>query len=134
VTLVDSSVWIDYFRGNPTPQTDKLDQLLGYRPVATGDLILAEVLQGFARDRDFNQAKTLLFSLSVVELGGQHVVIRAAENVRELRKLGVTIRKTIATIIATCCIESDHALLYSDRDFEPFVKHLGLCSAMTEAG
>lgn len=128
--LVDSSVWIDYFRGSITPQTDRLDALLGSEPVAIGDLILAEVLQGFATDRDFNKALKLLTSLTVVELGGRDVAIQAARNFRALRSLGVTVRKTIDTLIATRCIESDFALLYSDRDFEPFVEHLGLRCAM----
>lgn len=124
--LVDSSVWIDYFRGTPTTQTEKLDSLLGDEPVAIGDLILAEVLQGFGRDKDFNQAKKLLTSLVVVELGSQEIAIQAARNLRNLRSMGITIRKTIDTIIATHCIENSYILLHCDRDFEPFVTHLGL--------
>ncbi|BAL25662.1 PIN domain nuclease [Azoarcus sp. KH32C] len=130
--LVDSSVWIDYFRGTVTPQTEKLDSLLGVEPVATGDLILAEVLQGFSSERDFNQAKKLMTSLVIIDLGGQEMAIQAARNFRSLRALGVTVRKTIDTVIATRCIESGLALLYSDRDFDPFVEHLGLRSALTE--
>ena len=128
--LVDSSVWIDYFRGTATPQTDKLDELLGQEVLATGDLILAEVLQGFASERDFNQAKKMLTSLEVVDLVGRDIAIQAARNFRTLRALGITVRKTIDTVIATRCIESDYALLYSDRDFDPFVEHLGLISAL----
>jgi predicted nucleic acid-binding protein len=128
--LVDSSVWIDYFRGTVTPQTDRLDALLGQEVIATGDLILAEVLQGFASERDFNQARKLLTSLEVVDLVGQDMAIQAARNFRTLRARGLTVRKTIDTLIATRCIESDYALLYSDRDFDPFVEHLGLVSAL----
>ena len=128
--LVDSSVWIDYFRGAATPQTDKLDALLGTEPVATGDLILTEVLQGFVSDRDFNQARKLFDSLDIIDLGGRDIAIQAARNFRVLRGLGVTVRKTIDTIIATRCIESRLTLLYSDRDFDPFVTHLGLNSAL----
>ena len=128
--LVDSSVWIDYFRGTTTPETETLDRLLGAELIATGDLILTEVLQGFVSDRDFTQARKLLTSLDVVTLGGQDAALQAARNFRTLRTLGVTVRKTIDTLIATCCIEHDFSLLYSDRDFEPFVKHLGLRSAM----
>ena len=106
-----------------------LDSLLGSEPVVTGDLILAEVLQGFVSDRDFNQAKKLLISLAVIDLGGKDIAIQAAKNFRLLRALGVTVRKTIDTVIATRCIESDFKLLYSDRDFDPFVQHLGLRSA-----
>lgn len=131
--LVDSSVWIDYFRGTVTPQTEKLDSMLGVEPIATGDLILTEVLQGFTTERDFNQARTLMTSLVIVDLGGQEVAIQAARNYRLLRALGVTVRKTIDTVIATRCIESGLTLLYSDRDFDPFVEHLGLHSALTES-
>lgn len=129
--LVDSSVWIDYFRGARTRQTNALDGLLGKEPVATGDLILTEVLQGFRTDRDFNQAKDLLTSLIVLDLGGRSMAIQAARNFRTLRLLGVTIRKTIDTVIATRCIEDKHHLLYSDRDFDPFVMHLGLRCALS---
>ncbi len=128
--LVDSSVWIDYFRGTMTPQTDRLEALLGSEPAATGDLMLTEVLQGFGSDRDFNQAKKLLTSLVVIDMGGRDIAIQAARNFRALRALGITVRKTIDTVIATRCIESGHALLYSDRDFDPFVLHLGLRSAL----
>lgn len=128
--LVDSSVWIDYFRGTATPQAEKLDLLLGNEPIATGDLILTEVLQGFVSDRDFNQAKKLMASLVIVDLAGQTMAIQAAKNFRVLRALGITVRKTIDTVIATRCIESGLPLLFSDRDFDPFVEHLGLRSAL----
>ncbi len=124
--LVDSSVWIDYFKGAITPQTEKLDNLLGYEPLAIGDLILTEVLQGFADERDFNEARKMLSSLTVVELSGQEIAIQAARNFRALRSLGVTVRKTIDTVIATRCIESGYDLLHCEKDFEPFVRHLGL--------
>ena len=129
--LVDSSVWIDFFRGNSTPQTNVLNTMLGREPIAIGDLILAEVLQGFRLDRDFHQAQRLLTSLNVVELCGQVVATQAAQNFRTLRLFGVTVRKTIDTVIATRCISDSYALLYSDKDFDPFVDYLGLRSAMT---
>lgn len=128
--LVDSSVWIDYFRGSASPQTDCLNDLLGSESLATGDLMLAEVLQGFDHDLHFEQAERLLTSVTVLELGGREVAIEAAMNFRRLRRLGVTVRKTIDTIIASHCILRGHALLFSDRDFEPFVKHLGLQSVL----
>jgi hypothetical protein len=124
--LVDSSVWIDYFKGTITAQTEILDGLLGREPLAIGDLILTEVLQGFANERDFDQARKMLTSLLVVELGGREIAIQAAKNFRALRKLGVTVRKTIDTLIATRCIESGYRLLHSDRDFDPFAQYLGL--------
>ena len=130
--FVDCSVWIDYFRSLSTPEADKLDSLLGNEPLATGDLVLTEVLQGFVGDSDFNQAHALFSSLTVVELCGRNIAVQAARNYRRLRALGITVRKTIDTVIATRCIEDDFALLYNDRDFDPFVEHLGLRSAMSE--
>jgi len=124
--LVDSSVWIDYFQGTVTPQTERLDNLLGREPLAVGDLILTEVLQGFTNERDFNAARKMLTSLAVVDLGGERIAIQAARTFRALRKLGVTVRKTIDTVIATRCIESGYDLLHNDRDFDPFARHLGL--------
>lgn len=124
--LVDSSVWIDYFKGAATEQTERLDHMLGREPLAIGDLMLTEVLQGFATERDFSEARKLLTSLLVVELCGEEIAIQAARNFRALRNLGVTIRKTIDTIIATRCIVDGYELLHNDRDFEPFVVHLGL--------
>ena len=128
--LVDSSVWIDYFRGTSTPQSDRLDALLGLEPLSTGDVILTEVLLGFTRDRYFDQALRLLTSLSVIEIGGELIAIQAARNFRTLRAQGVTVHKTSDTLIATRCIEDNHTLLYSERDFDPFVQRLGLRSAM----
>jgi hypothetical protein len=130
VILVDSSVWIDFFRGTATVEAERLDALLGSELLAVGDLMLAEVLQGFGSERDFNQARKLLTALDIVDIGGRDIAIQAARNYRTLRAKGVTIRKTIDTLIATRCIEGDYSLLYSDRDFDPFVEHLGLRSAM----
>ncbi len=130
--LVDSSVWIDYFRGAATPQADRLDALLGVEPLCTGDVVLAEVLQGFTGERAFDEALRLLTSLTVIDVGGRDIAVQAARNYRALRAKGVTARKTIDTLIATRCIESGLSLLYSDRDFDPFVAHLGLKSALAE--
>lgn len=126
--LVDTSVWVDYFRDVPSPQAEKLDALLGVEPLAIGDLILAEVLQGFPSDREFNRARRMLAALDFVTLGGEEVALQAARNFRRLRVLGVTVRKTVDTFIATRCIVSGYELLHADRDFEPFERHLGLRS------
>ena len=124
--LVDSSVWIDYFRGAPSAEASHLDTLLGREPVLIGDLILTEVLQGFASDADFKTVRTLLDALDVVPLAGRAICEQAAANFRLLRRKGVSVRKTIDTIIATCCIEKGYALLHNDRDFDAFEKYLGL--------
>jgi predicted nucleic acid-binding protein len=130
VIVVDSSVWIDYFRGISTPEVQRLKLLQSTDLLVTGDLIVAEVLQGIQDNTEFNLVKATLESLVVVHFGGMDIAISAARNYRKLRSLGITIRKTIDSIIATFCILRDHELLYSDRDFDPFVQHLGLRSAM----
>jgi len=129
VILVDSSVWIDYFIGNDSEETDFLDRTLGNRGVAIGDLILTEVLQGFRRDKDYKIARGVLTELTVFELLGKKMAIASADNFRKLRKKGITVRKTADVIIASYCIEHQLPLLFSDKDFQPFVKHLGLRSA-----
>jgi predicted nucleic acid-binding protein len=126
VILVDSSVWIDYFRGSDTSQSDKLDSLLGDEPLAVGDLILTEVLQGFIQERAFHSAQVMLATLEFVVIGGRDVAVEAARNYRRLRSLGIAARKTIDTVIATRCIVSGHELLHDDRDFDAFEEHLGL--------
>ena len=128
--LVDSSVWIDYFRGTASAETDRLDALFGREPLLVGDIILAEVLQGFATDQDFATALRVMNAFELVEIAGRDVAIQAARHFRTLRARGITIRKTIDTLIATRCIADGHALLFSDRDFQPFVDHLGLVSAL----
>ncbi len=130
--LVDSSVWVDYFNGIISRETDFLDSILGSEPVAIGDLILTEVLQGFRSDSDYNLAKSLLMGLTVFEMLDQDMAIRAADNYRTLRRRGVTIRKTVDCIIASFCIERGVPLLYSDRDFDPFVRSLSLTSALPD--
>jgi predicted nucleic acid-binding protein len=124
--LVDSSVWIDYFNGNRTSQTDWLDSSLGNLPIVMGDIILTEVLQGFQSDMDFKIAKDLLLGIPFVPMGGKILALESAMNYRFLRKNGVTVRKTMEIIIGTFCIHNQLILLHCDRDFDPMVKFLDL--------
>jgi predicted nucleic acid-binding protein len=124
--LVDSSVWIDYFNGNQTHQTDWLDSSLGITPIVIGNLILTEVLQGFQNDKDFKIAKDLLLRIPFMAMGKQTLALESAMNYRLLRRKGVTVRKTIDVIIGTFCIHNHLTLLHCDRDFDPMVKYLGL--------
>ena len=127
--VVDSSVWIDFFHGVSTPEVERLDGLLGVTPLAIGDLILVEVMQGFRTDQDVATARQLFRSLALLPMLGGSNAWKAAENYRQLRRKGITVRKTIDGIIATACIEANLPLLFSDRDFQPYVEHLGLESA-----
>ncbi len=126
--LVDTSVWIEYFNGQENKETNTLDNALGNEVVAIGDLIALEILQGFRRDKDYETAKELLNSLIIYDMLGIQASISCAENYRFLRKKGITIRKTADVIIATFCIAHNFPLLFTDKDFLPFVKYLGLKS------
>ena len=124
--LVDSSVWIDFFRNRPTPQTEWLDRHLGVEGLVVGDLILAEVLRGFKDERGFNATRRMLGRLEQVSLCGEDLTVEAARNFRKLRARGVTVRGTVDMIIATRCLVDGFRLLHSDRDFDGFETHLGL--------
>ncbi len=124
--VVDSSVWVNYFNGAGTRETALLDSILGLEPVVIGDLILAEVLQGFRTDRDMRRARAALDALIFEPMVGRDIALASASNYRALRAKGVTVRKTIDILIATFCMENKHALLHSDRDFDLIEEHLGL--------
>ena len=126
MVLIDSGVWIDYFNGRHTRETDHLDAVLSADVAATGDLILVEVLQGFRDDPDFVVAKRALSKLPSFDLLGYERAARAASRYRELRKAGVTVRKTVDVIIGSFCIDEGLPLLFSDRDFLPMVERFGL--------
>lgn len=127
--VVDSSVWIDFFNGVSSPEVERLDRTIGKDLIVVGDLVLTEVLQGFRSDADFNAARSALLAFDVVPMLGLELAIRTSENYRTLRARGVTVRKTIDMIIGTFCIERELPLLFSDRDFQPLVDHLGLVVA-----
>lgn len=123
--LVDTSVWIDYFNGQKSRETEKLDELLSVEQVITGDIIMAEILQGFRKDADFYKAKEYLGSLVCLSISNKNIAIKSAENFRYLRKKGITIRKTTDMLIGTFCIENNIPLLHNDKDFLPLTE-LGL--------
>jgi len=124
--LVDSSVWIDYFNGVVTPQTDYLHAAMAQREILVGDIILGEVLQGFRHDADFEAARRVLGRFRQVRLLDLDLAVQSARHYRTLRKLGITVRKTIDCFIATYAIAHGHELLHADSDFDPFEVHLGL--------
>jgi predicted nucleic acid-binding protein len=130
--LVDTSVWIDYFNGVRNKHTDTLDSGIVEGIVAIGDLIFLEILQGISGDRDYRMTKQTLSTLDRFEMFGKDMPEKCAENYRALRKKGITVRKTTDVIIATFCIEQRVPLLFIDRDFIPFVDHLGLASVLPQ--
>jgi predicted nucleic acid-binding protein len=126
VIVVDSSVWIDFLNGRNAAHVRKLRSDLGTDEVIVGDLMLCEVLQGLDSERSARQVEALLRSFQIVPMAGDAVAVLAARNFRSLRRLGITISKTIGLIIGTWCIENRVALLHNDRDFHPMARHLGL--------
>lgn len=124
--VVDTSVWVDYFNGVENPQTDFLNAILDKTLILIGDLILAEVLQGFRHDPDFEKVRRILGKFMQESMVNPVLAVQSARNYRFLRQKGVTVRKTIDSLIATFCIENDHELLHNDSDFDGYEKHLGL--------
>lgn len=126
MVVVDTSVWINYFNGVESWQVSCLDRLLGERILAIGDLVLAELLQGFTTDAEARQAMELLEPLEFCEMAGREIAIESARNYRRLRLKGATVRKTMDVLIGTYCLAHGHELLHDDRDFDLMARYLGL--------
>lgn len=124
--VVDTSVWIDYFNGIESPHSDYLHAALDQRPILVGDLILAEILQGIRSDAEFERTRRTLETFNQASMVNPKLAVQSARNFRYLCQKGITIRKTIDSLIATFCIEFDHELLHNDRDFDGYEDHLGL--------
>lgn len=126
MVIVDTTVWVDYLRGDENPETNWLHKELDRRRIGLTDLILCEVLQGIRDDIEFVKVQRDLRSFEVFETGGVELSIAAARNFRKLRQRGRTVRKTIDCLIATFCLREGHSLLHRDRDYDPFEQELGL--------
>ena len=124
--LVDSSVWFDYFNGRDTNETTFLDGALSTDFICIGDIILAEVLQGLRSDKEYRLAREILLELPLYQIMTPELALVGADNYRHLRKKGLTVRKSVDNWIATFCIENKLPLLFSDKDFIPYVEFLGL--------
>jgi predicted nucleic acid-binding protein len=126
VTIVDTTVWVDYLNGVPTPQTDWLDQQLTTRRLGLLDVMLCEILQGLSGEKEAARVLRHLRQFEILETGGIELAVEAGRNYRYLRARGHTVRKTIDCLIATFCILEGHTLLHADRDFDPFEELLRL--------
>jgi hypothetical protein len=124
--VADTSAWIGHVRSVDAPHTELLDYELLYSRIATGDLIIAEFLQGFREEKDHEEAKLMMESLECHDYLGKEMALRSAANYRMLRKKGVTVRKIINLIIATFCVEHDFEPIHNDRDFDALEAGLGL--------
>jgi predicted nucleic acid-binding protein len=126
MTVVDTSVWVDYLLDIENQHTLWLDRELMSGTLALTDMILCEILQGLRIEKSAAAIARQLAEFPILNTGGQEIAIASARNYRSLRSRGATVRKTIDCIIATHCIRHGNALLHRDRDFDPFEKHLGL--------
>ena len=124
--VADTSAWIDYVRGIRAPHTDLLHYELLHSRIITGDIIIAEFLQGFRSEREFREALRMMESLEYHDFIGKHIALESAQNFRKLRRHGITVRKTIDVLIATFCIENGYWLIHNDRDFDGMEHILGL--------
>ncbi len=124
--IVDTGVWIDFFRNRHTAEAEWLDANLTDPDVGLTDLSLCEVLQGERTEDSVREVRGALLELTVLSTGGIELAMESAANCRLLRTRGITIRSTIDCLIATFCIREGHQLLHNDRDFDPFERHLGL--------
>jgi predicted nucleic acid-binding protein len=126
MTIVDTSVWIDYLAGTLNPHTDWLDRELNQQRLGLTDLILCEILQGVRGDSTFKRVRRYMSNFELFETGGEALAVASAKNYRSLRSLGCTVRKTLDCLIATFCLTEGHSLLHRDHDFDSFEKCLGL--------
>jgi hypothetical protein len=133
VIVVDSSVWIDFLSGRNLPHVRRLRATFDVEEIAVGDLMLCEVLQGVADERRALEVESILRRFAVVTMAGDSIAVTAASNFRRLRRVGITIRKTIDLLIGTWCIENGLPLLHNDSDFRSMARHLGLVEVSTAA-
>jgi predicted nucleic acid-binding protein len=124
--IIDTTVWIDYLCGADNPETRWLERELQGQRLGLTDLILCEVLQGIQHPGMFTQVQNELLKFHVFQTGGSALAVAAAQNYRDLRHRGYTVRKTIDCLIATFCLQAKHELLHRDHDFDCFEKVLGL--------
>lgn len=126
MVIVDTTVWVDYFRGIRNPETEWVDREADKKRMGLTDLILCEVLQGVRSEREFRLLQAELLEFEVFQAGGVDLAVAAASNFRRLREKGRTVRKMVDCLIATFCLANGHILLHRDRDFDVFEENMGL--------
>ena len=124
--IADTSAWIDFFRGVEAPHVASLENALLGNELFIGDLIIAELLQGARSEKSIKAINDVISKLTHVDMVGFDNARKSAANYRDLRSMGITVRKTIDMLIATYCIENNGLLIHNDRDFDPIEQHLGL--------
>ena len=126
VVIVDTSVWIDFFRGRGTEQVAKLERFLADgEDICICGIILTEVLQGIRKDSDYAQTVSRFDALLFLDMD-RATFVKAAQIYRSLRRRGITISNAVDCMIAASAIQHNIALLHNDRDFDPIERYCGL--------
>lgn len=126
MVIVDTSAWIEFFRGGMPGVVEKVDQCLEQKLVGIGDLVYCEVMQGIYSSRERTEVASLLLSLPQFNMVGFRIAEKSAANFRLLKSKGVTVRKTIDVLIGTFCAEHGLQIIHNDSDFDLMAKHIGL--------
>lgn len=124
--IVDTTVWVHYLRGTPSPHAAWLESNCAVERLGLTDLILCEVVQGAETNAQFAAVQAELLRFDVHETGTIELAVEAAANYRRLCDAGRAVRRAIDCLIATFCLVEGHGLLHNDRDYDPFEEHLGL--------
>ena len=123
MVVADTSVWIDFFADRQTPQARRLETLIEEgEDVAVCGIVLAEILQGIRPDAECERTESILRHFPCLEMS-RETFIAAGHLYRRLRGKGITIRNTVDSMIAACCIENGAQLLHNDRDFDAIAAH-----------
>jgi len=120
VILVDTSVLIDFLKGEDNPAVQKFVQVIEREiPFGISPSIFLEVLQGAATDKDFKLLREYLRSQAFYDLkDGRESIARAARMSFELRRMGMAAGNSIDLLIAQTAIDNDLYLLHNDSDFD----------------
>lgn len=125
--LVDTSVWIDFLRGEDSAERHTLHRLIeNEEDISITEIILTEILQGIKEDKKFRAVKNYILEFPIYTPKGVETYLEAARIYRTCRKKGKTVRKTVDCIIAAICIENDLVLFHKDNDFNLIEKCTGL--------
>jgi predicted nucleic acid-binding protein len=126
MVIVDTSAWIEYFRGGLPDVVKKVERCLDRDLVGIGDLVYCEIMQGIRSPRERDEVSSLLLALPQFDMVGFTIAEKSAANYRLLRSKGVTVRKTIDILIGTFCSEHGLKIVHNDSDFDLMAKYIGL--------
>jgi predicted nucleic acid-binding protein len=121
--LVDTSAWIDYLNGHPSPEHDALVNLVvSDHEICTCGVVIAEVFQGLRREKGRAELAEMFREMIYLDPSGVDLYFRAAEIYRRLRERGQTIRSTIDCLIAVLAEENGTTILARDRDMRAILE------------